>query len=138
MLDAVGKENMIIFGLTADEVIQKRSRSDVPRAAIDASPELKSALEMISSGVFSPDDPNRYRDLIGGLYNLAEITFERREYKDAEAFLNRYMRVASPTVDSPRRRRLAFSRPHARDQPARQATCRLHRPGTQAMRFHDK
>ena len=24
---------------------------------------------MIASGVFSPDDPNRYRDLIGGLYD---------------------------------------------------------------------
>jgi starch phosphorylase len=69
MLDAVGKDNMAIFGLTAEEVLAKRGRSEVPRAAIDASPELRSALEMISSGVFSPDDPNRYRDLIGGLYD---------------------------------------------------------------------
>ena len=69
MLDAVGKDNMVIFGLTAEEVLAKRGRSEVPRAAIDASPELRSALEMISSGVFSPDDPNRYRDLIGGLYD---------------------------------------------------------------------
>ena len=69
MLDAVGKDNMVIFGLTAEEVAQKRARTEVPRAAIDASPELRSALEMISSGVFSPDDPNRYRDLIGGLYD---------------------------------------------------------------------
>ncbi|MBI4920287.1 MAG: glycogen/starch/alpha-glucan phosphorylase [Devosia nanyangense] len=69
MLDAVGKENMVIFGLTADEVAQKRSRTEVPRSAIDSSPALREALEMISSGVFSPDDPNRYRDLIGGLYD---------------------------------------------------------------------
>jgi starch phosphorylase len=41
----------------------------VPRTAIDNSPRLKEALESISSGVFSPDDPNRYRDLIGGLYD---------------------------------------------------------------------
>ncbi|MGN6685147.1 MAG: glycogen/starch/alpha-glucan phosphorylase, partial [Devosia sp.] len=69
MLDAVGKDNMIIFGLTAEEVTAKRARTEVPRAAIDASPALREALEMISSGVFSPDDPNRYRDLIGGLYD---------------------------------------------------------------------
>ncbi|MEO8757212.1 MAG: glycogen/starch/alpha-glucan phosphorylase, partial [Devosia sp.] len=69
MLDAVGKENMVIFGLTAEEVMQKRTRMDVPRSAIDASPPLREALEMISTGVFSPDDPNRYRDLIGGLYD---------------------------------------------------------------------
>ena len=69
MRDAVGAENFVIFGLTADEVAEKRSRNEVPRSAIDASPMLKEALEMISSGVFSPDDPNRYRDLIGGLYD---------------------------------------------------------------------
>lgn len=39
-------------------------------------------------------------DLIGGLYNLAEITFERGETRDAEAFLNRYLRVATPTVEA--------------------------------------
>jgi starch phosphorylase len=69
MLEQVGQDNMVIFGLTAEEVAQKRLRSEVPRSAIDASPVLRSALESISSGVFSPDDPNRYRDLIGGLYD---------------------------------------------------------------------
>jgi glycogen phosphorylase len=69
MLEAVGKDNMIIFGLTAEEVILKRARTEVPRSAIDASPPLREALEMIASGVFSPDDPNRYRDLVGGLYD---------------------------------------------------------------------
>jgi transcriptional regulator with XRE-family HTH domain len=35
-------------------------------------------------------------DLIGALYNLAEVTYERGEAKDAEAFLNRYhARVAA-------------------------------------------
>jgi glycogen phosphorylase len=69
MLDAVGKDNMVIFGLTAEEVTAKRARTEVPRSAIDNSPALREALEMIASGVFSPDDPNRYRDLIGGLYD---------------------------------------------------------------------
>jgi len=50
-------------------VAEIRARSEVPRAAIDKSPALREALEAISSGVFSPDDPNRYRDLIGGLYD---------------------------------------------------------------------
>ena len=65
----VGADNIVIFGLTAEEVEDKRGRSEVPRAAIDASPRLREALESISSGVFSPDDPHRYRDLIGGLYD---------------------------------------------------------------------
>jgi starch phosphorylase len=69
MLEAVGAENMVIFGLTADKVADKRARSEVPRTAIDASPTLAEALDSIVSGVFSPDDPNRYRDLVGGLFD---------------------------------------------------------------------
>jgi starch phosphorylase len=69
MLERVGDKNMIIFGLTTAEVNEKRERSEVPRSAIDASPALKEALEAIASGVFSPDDPNRYRELVGGLYD---------------------------------------------------------------------
>jgi starch phosphorylase len=65
----VGSDNIVIFGLTAEEVEEKRARSEVPRSAIDNSPRLQEALESISSGVFSPDDPHRYRDLIGGLYD---------------------------------------------------------------------
>jgi starch phosphorylase len=87
MLDAVGKDNMVIFGLTAEEVTAKRTRTEVPRSAIDASPALKEALEMISSGVFSPDDPNRYRDLIGGLYDHDWFMVARDfdAYSDAQA-----------------------------------------------------
>ncbi len=39
-------------------------------------------------------------DLIGALYNLAEITFERGAAKDAENYLARYMRIANPTVEA--------------------------------------
>ncbi len=69
MYEEVGADNIVIFGMSAEEVNEKRARSEVPRGAIDCSPRLKEALESIASGVFSPDDPNRYRDLIGGLYD---------------------------------------------------------------------
>jgi type IV pilus assembly protein PilF len=39
-------------------------------------------------------------DLIGGLYNLAVITYERGAYKEAEGYLNRYMRLlGAPPLD---------------------------------------
>lgn len=65
----VGDDNIVIFGLTTDEVNDKRAKGEVPLAAIERSARLKEALESIASGVFSPDDPHRYRDLIGGLYD---------------------------------------------------------------------
>lgn len=64
----VGENNIVIFGLSTAEINEKRAKGDLPRAVIEGSPRLKEALDSIASGVFSPDDSNRYRDLIGGLY----------------------------------------------------------------------
>ncbi|HEV7253810.1 MAG TPA: glycogen/starch/alpha-glucan phosphorylase [Mesorhizobium sp.] len=68
ILERVGEENIVIFGLTAEEVAERRREGHDPRAVIEASPELSQALSAISSGVFSPDDPDRYRELMTGLY----------------------------------------------------------------------
>ncbi|TIX65181.1 MAG: glycogen/starch/alpha-glucan family phosphorylase [Mesorhizobium sp.] len=67
--ECVGDDNIFIFGLTTAEVADRRNNGYNPRAVIEASPELSQALAAISSGVFSPDDPQRYRALIDGLYN---------------------------------------------------------------------
>ena len=67
--DRVGDENIIIFGLTADEVAATRANGYNPREVIEGSYELHQAVEAISSGVFSPDDKNRYKGLMDGLYD---------------------------------------------------------------------
>ncbi|HTN14149.1 MAG TPA: glycogen/starch/alpha-glucan phosphorylase [Sphingomonadaceae bacterium] len=67
--DRVGDENIVIFGLTADEVAEKRANGYNPREVIEGSRELHQAVHCISSGVFSPDDPTRYADLMRGLYD---------------------------------------------------------------------
>jgi starch phosphorylase len=64
----VGDDNIFIFGLTTAEVAERRSNGYNPRGVIEALPELSQAVSAISSGVFSPDDPGRYRDLMNGLY----------------------------------------------------------------------
>jgi glycogen phosphorylase len=66
--DRVGEENIVIFGLTAAEVAARWAYHHDPRAIIENSPELSQALSAIASGVFSPDDPGRYRGLVAGLY----------------------------------------------------------------------
>ncbi|MBN9076869.1 MAG: glycogen phosphorylase [Rhizobiales bacterium 65-79] len=65
----VGADNIIIFGLTAEEVAERRRNGYRPREVIERSPELSQALAAIASGVFSPDDRDRYAGLIGGLYD---------------------------------------------------------------------
>ncbi len=65
--DRVGDENIIIFGLTAEEVAAQRAGGYEPKSFIDKSHELKQAVHSIASGVFSPDDPVRYKGLMDGL-----------------------------------------------------------------------
>ncbi|MCW1381393.1 glycogen/starch/alpha-glucan phosphorylase [Novosphingobium sp. KCTC 2891] len=67
--DRVGDDNIVIFGLTADEVMEKRASGYDPRAVIEGSRELQQAINAIASGVFSPDDPTRYAALMGGIYD---------------------------------------------------------------------
>jgi len=69
IMERVGSDNMLIFGLTAEEVAERRRNGYTPRAIIESSRELSQVLSAIASGVFSPDDPHRYAELIGGIYD---------------------------------------------------------------------
>ena len=65
--DRVGPENIVIFGLTADEVMRWRREGPGPEAAIAASPRLARALELLERGGLSPDDPGRFRPIVEDL-----------------------------------------------------------------------
>jgi len=65
--DHVGADNMFIFGLKAEEVAARRSRGIDAGDVIAASPILSEVLDAVQSGVFSPDERDRYRGLVDSL-----------------------------------------------------------------------
>lgn len=68
ILEHVGAENIFIFGMTADEVNDLRLTGGFnPREVIAANPALKRALDMISTGAFSPDERDRYAPIVQAL-----------------------------------------------------------------------
>ena len=69
MREHVGAENFFIFGMKADEVEARRAQGISGVPAINASPWLSQVLDSLASGVFSPEDPNRYRELVDVLRN---------------------------------------------------------------------
>ena len=85
--DAVGSENIFIFGLTAEEAgALRHGNAYNPRDVIAANPPLKRAMDMIASGVFSPDDPHRYRPLIQALTDGGDpflVTADFQAYREA-------------------------------------------------------
>jgi starch phosphorylase len=65
--ERVGDENIFIFGLTAEEVTARRQITIDSADYIAASPALAEVLASVSAGVFSPDEPGRYRGLVDAL-----------------------------------------------------------------------
>jgi starch phosphorylase len=57
----VGPENIFIFGLTAEEVMQLRAAGYRPWDYYKQNAELRQVLDMINSGYFSPDEVDRYK-----------------------------------------------------------------------------
>ncbi len=67
--DAVGRDNIFIFGLTAEEVAATRANGYDPGARIAEDARLAEVMDQIAAGAFSPDDPERYRGLVDNLRN---------------------------------------------------------------------
>ena len=67
--DHVGPDNIFIFGMTADQVLARTQRGLAAHEAVAACPALLQALDAIRSGVFSPNEPSRYQELV---HNLLE------------------------------------------------------------------
>ncbi len=68
--DAVGPDNIFIFGLTAEEVMARRMTGHAAAVAIAESEELRAAIDLLESGHFSPGDPGRFRPIIDDLRHL--------------------------------------------------------------------
>jgi starch phosphorylase len=65
--ERVPKDTIFLFGLTAEEVAERKARGSGGWPAIAASPRLAAVLEALERGDFSPDEPDRYRDLVASL-----------------------------------------------------------------------
>ncbi len=63
----VGRENIFIFGLLADEVAARRAQGLEMSGTIAGSPALRQVLDELEQGVFSPDDRGRYKGLVQSL-----------------------------------------------------------------------
>lgn len=65
--DAVGGENLFIFGLTVEEVAAPRG-AYTPRVVYEQNPALREVIDMIGGGFFSPEGPEGlFRPLVDNL-----------------------------------------------------------------------
>jgi starch phosphorylase len=68
--EAVGDDNIFIFGLRTPEVEARRRAGYRPAEVVEQDPQLRSVLDAIAGGLFSPDEPGRYRALVDTLLQV--------------------------------------------------------------------
>jgi starch phosphorylase len=59
----VGLDNIFIFGLRTEQVAALRASGYNPRRYYDHNYDLKTAIDRIAEGAFSPEQPNRFHDI---------------------------------------------------------------------------
>jgi starch phosphorylase len=102
--EAVGAENIFIFGLTADEVTARRARGYVPREVYESSPRVRRVLDYILSGALSPEEPGRFRALVESLLYHDEYML----LADFDAYLAAQRQVDEAYLEPARWTRMAI------------------------------
>ncbi len=70
MAEEVGKDNMFIFGLSADEVIEYEKNGGYnPMDIFNNEMEVRDVLTQLVNGFYSKDDPDLFRELYNSLLN---------------------------------------------------------------------
>jgi len=95
--EAVGAENIYIFGLTVEEVAALRSSGYDPRQFYDSDPLIRRVIDAISSDRFSDDEPGIFQPIVDSLLNRDEYFL----LADFGAYVETQERVAVDFLDRP-------------------------------------
>jgi starch phosphorylase len=87
MAEEIGAENMFIFGLHDNEVIDLKAKGYHPRDYYERDPELKTVLDMITANVFSKDEPGIFEPIVTSLLEQGDtycLLADFRSYMDTQ------------------------------------------------------
>ena len=88
MLEAIGAENMFIFGLTADRIQALREDGSYrPRDLYERDPRLKRIIDAFDSNLFSPKEPGLFHWIVESMLDRGDAYFHLADlpaYIDAQ------------------------------------------------------
>ncbi|GCB69346.1 hypothetical protein scyTo_0005456, partial [Scyliorhinus torazame] len=67
MAEEAGEENLFIFGMRVDDVEALDKKGYNAKDYFDKLPELRQAMDQISSGYYSPKEPEQFKDIVNML-----------------------------------------------------------------------
>jgi starch phosphorylase len=82
--DRVGAGNFFLFGVTAEQAVAVRQAGYSPRSYYEDDPELKAAIDALSSGAFSAGDREAFKPVISSILDWDEylVLADYRSYID--------------------------------------------------------
>ena len=84
--EEVGADNFFLFGLTAEQVKDKKASGYSPAEYYESDEELRHAIDQIGSGIFSRGDSSLFADLVDALLKWDEylVLADYRSYIDCQ------------------------------------------------------
>ncbi len=101
IVEEVGEENAVIFGLSSDEVINYENNGGYnPMDIFNSDEDIRKVLMQLVNGFYAPDDPDRFRPLYNSLLNTEStdvadryfILKDFRSYADAQKKIEEFYR----------------------------------------------
>ena len=96
IVEEVGEENAVIFGLSSDEVINYEQHGGYnPMDIFNSDEEIRKVLMQLVNGFYSPDDPERFRTLYNSLLNTQSTDKADRYFilKDSRSYAEAQKRI---------------------------------------------
>uniref|UniRef100_A0A8C4QHS9 Alpha-1,4 glucan phosphorylase n=1 Tax=Eptatretus burgeri TaxID=7764 RepID=A0A8C4QHS9_EPTBU len=90
MAEEAGEENLFIFGMRVEDVDEMDKKGYNAQEYYDRIPELKQAIDQLSSGYFSPRDPNLFKDVVNMLmhHDRFKVFADYEDYMHAQDKVN--------------------------------------------------
>lgn len=102
ILDNVGDDHIFIFGNTVAQVEQLRRDGYHPFDYYQNDVELRTVVDQIIGGVFSPEEPQRYLPLLQGLqyYDYYQVFADFRSYVEAQKVVDEKYKHRDQWIES--------------------------------------
>ena len=95
ILEKVGADNCYIFGNTVEQVEEIRRNGYDPLSYIERDSDLRRGVNQISQGTFSPEEPNRYNDVLQPYGDFYQLMADFRSYIDTQYKADEHYRNVS-------------------------------------------
>jgi starch phosphorylase len=80
--DAIGRDGIVPFGLEVEEVARLQRDGYAPMSFVSQNESLRTVLEQIARGDFSPEDPHRFEPIVDSLINRGDRYMVLADFAD--------------------------------------------------------